>query len=193
MSKMARRRRSKGDRELDRLIKKINKTKAPSRNDERRQTARIKAHDVSSDATYTVKSEDRDPVKTVKRTGLNTKPRSLADRVKRNLKTKRAREQNHAEKVEVTKASPIRREIPRPQELTALMAPPLPPRTKGSKPNIVSLVYAFRAFQQFSHAYTRRKLGDPVGREIYYQEMKQRFRDAMRDADLEDAFDWRDF
>jgi hypothetical protein len=198
---MKRKRRSSGDRELDRLITKINKTKAPSRNEERRQTARVKSHDVTSDPYLigiTAKAEGKDPLAAIaayeKRHSAPAKvTNTLAARVKRNLKAKHARENEQALKVETIKAAPIRREIPRPQELTAIMAPPLPKRKKGSKPNIASLIYAFRAFQQYSHAFTRRRLGDPSGREIYYQEMKARFYETMKDAGLADQFDWSDF
>jgi hypothetical protein len=188
MSKRSRRKREKrsemSNRELNVIIRKIQRTKQPNAKQERAQTAKngkgVHVHDVSADETP----------KVIKR---KSGPLTLADKAKLAVSRRREREQSYVAKVEAKKQTPIRREIAMPQELSVLMAPPLPPRKKGDKPNIISLVYAFRAFQQFSHSWTRRRVSDPVAREAHYQEMKKRFRKAMEDAGLAEQFDWSDF
>ena len=163
------------NRELKRLIARINNTKKPSAKTERASTASngVKSYDVSAAAA---KPKAKGP------------PRTLQERIKRNLRAREARDTEHMTKVTEAKAARYRQEVPEP--LPALLAPPLPPFNNG-KPNAVALIYAYRAFQQYSRAFTIRNLGNH--REVYYQNVKKQFREALKDLGFDDLFDWSEF
>lgn len=192
---MSRRRRGKAD-PLKRMIAQINRTKQPSKREERASTANnasVRSYDLTASDPYLVdiiaKSEDRDPIKAINEIGKGIKAKTWAQKAKASIRGYKARQAEQDARFTAAPTRPIRREIPEPMPL--IMAPELPP-LKDGKPNIAALVYAYRAFLQYSHAFNRRRLGDTREREVYYQTRRTEFQLAMKDAGLYDYYDWTD-
>lgn len=178
------------DAELDDVIRKVLKTKPSSKKQERRTTAKT-----ANVRTYDMQSPVRDPYLdgiTKRWTGDKKPKRKLTpgERIYRAIKKRKAI--NH-EKVLANEAriQEARAREPKPlPSLPEIMQPTLPKRKKGDKPNIVALIYAHRALQQFSSAHARRNLS---GDEAYYQGLKARLKANLQELGLADMFDWSDF
>ncbi len=172
--------------DVDTVLAKIAKLKPLPKKYERRQTAnnngekkRVRAYDMNTPDPYPVGKE------AIERA---SKPRTVGERVKHGMK--RRKSENHARVLEnEAKRNAVREPKPLPS-LPLIMEPKLPARKAGDKPNIIALVYAFRAFQQFSSAHARRNLN---GDEDYYQGLKARLRASLEELGMADMFDWSDF
>ena len=154
---------------LNRVLKKVAATKAPSAKAARKLTAnvgngKIKVYDLNEKVASTPPVKGKDLARKGKLLGANSKG-SLQHTIRRD---------------------------PIPEPISMLFHPPLPKRKRGDKPNVAALLYAYKEFLAFYSAFNRRNLGDPVARERYYQERKQAFYKAMQDAGLADLYDWTD-
>lgn len=184
--------------DLDTVLGKIAKLKPTTKRQERAQTSttsgikRVRSYSMTSEAPdpylagIMAKAEGKDPVAAVERA---SKPSTLAGRVRVGIKKRKA--DNHVRVLEhEAKLKAVRAPRPLPA-LPEIMEPPLPERAPGDLPNIVALVYAFRAFQQFSSAHARRNLGNSD--EEYYHGLKDRLRKSLAELGVDHMFDWSDF